>query len=114
MVDYDEVDMNFRMKLPVLFQRLQGAALHHSESVGLGSAAMVAAGEVWILNRMRVDIYRMPVYREKITVRTWHKGSAGMSTWSRPAWRQRNTLPGSGFMAKQPSMLQDLSLTRDV
>ena len=77
MVDYDEVDTDFRMKLPVLLQRLQRAALLHSESVGLGSAAMVAAGAVWILNRMRVDIYRMPVYREAITIKTWHKGSAG-------------------------------------
>ena len=76
-VEYDEVDTDFRMKLPVLFQRLQRGALHHSESVGLGSADMLAAGAVWILNRMRVDIYRMPVYREAITLRTWHKGSAG-------------------------------------
>ncbi|WP_319406390.1 acyl-ACP thioesterase domain-containing protein [uncultured Desulfosarcina sp.] len=77
MVDYNEVDTDFRMKLPVLFQRLQCAAIHHSEQVGLGSAAMVAAGAVWILNRMRVDICRMPIYREEITVRTWHKGSIG-------------------------------------
>jgi medium-chain acyl-[acyl-carrier-protein] hydrolase len=76
-VDYDEVDTGFRMKLPVLFQRLQRGALHHSELVGLGSAAMVAAGGVWILNRMRVDIYRMPVYRDEIILRTWHKGSTG-------------------------------------
>jgi medium-chain acyl-[acyl-carrier-protein] hydrolase len=77
MVDYDEVDTDFRMKLPVLFQRLQRGALHHSESVGLGSADMMAAGGVWILNRMRVDIYRLPRYRETITLRTWHKGSVG-------------------------------------
>ena len=76
-VSYDEVDTEFRMKLPVLFQRLQRAAVHHSEKVGLGSADMVAAGAVWILNRMRVDIYRTPVYREAVTLRTWHKGSAG-------------------------------------
>ncbi len=76
-VDYDEVDTAFRMKLPILFQLLQRAAVHHSEQVGLGSADMVAAGAVWILNRMRVDIYRMPVYREAVTLRTWHKGSAG-------------------------------------
>lgn len=76
-VEYDEVDTAFRMKLPVLFQRLQRGALHHSESVGLGSANMLAAGAVWILNRMRVDIYRLPRYRETITLRTWHKGSAG-------------------------------------
>ena len=77
LVDYDEVDSEFRMKLPVLFQRLQRAALQHSEAVGLGSQAMVAAGAVWILNRMRVDITRMPRYRETITVRTWHTGSVG-------------------------------------
>lgn len=76
-VDYDEVDTDFRMKLPVLFQRLQRAALHHSESVGLGSESMVKAGAVWILHRMRVDIRRMPAYRESITVRTWHKGAVG-------------------------------------
>ena len=77
MVDYDEVNTDFTMKLPVLFQWLQRAALHHSESVGLKSEAMLKAGAVWILNRMRVDIYRMPRYRETIMLKTWHKGSAG-------------------------------------
>lgn len=76
-VAYDEVDTHFRMKLPVLFQRLQRAALKHSEAVGLESEKMVAAGAVWILSRMRVHIQRLPTYRETITVRTWHKGSAG-------------------------------------
>lgn len=76
-VEYDEVDTRFRMKLPVLFQRLQRAALQHSESVGLGSEAMIASGAVWILSRMRVDIRRMPGYREDVTLRTWHKGSTG-------------------------------------
>ena len=42
MLDYDEVDTDFQMKLPVLFQRFQRAAVHHSEQVGLGSVAMVA------------------------------------------------------------------------
>jgi medium-chain acyl-[acyl-carrier-protein] hydrolase len=48
-VQYDDVDADFRMKLPVLLQRLQRAALHHSESVGLNNEKMVAAGAVWIL-----------------------------------------------------------------
>jgi medium-chain acyl-[acyl-carrier-protein] hydrolase len=76
-VQYDDVDTDFRMKLPVLFQRLQRAALHHSETVGLNNEKMVTDGAVWILNRMRVNIVRMPVYRETLTVRTWHKGSVG-------------------------------------
>ncbi len=76
-VEYDEVDAAFHMKLPVLFQRLQRAALHHSEGVNMGSEAMVAAGAVWVLNRMRVGIVRMPRYRETITLKTWHKGSTG-------------------------------------
>jgi len=77
LVEYDEVDLQFRMKLPALFQRLQRAALHHSEAVGLGSEAMIASGAVWILNRMRVDIARLPRYRETVTLKTWHKRSAG-------------------------------------
>ena len=76
-VQYDDVDTDFRMKLPVMFQRLQRAALHHSESVGLRNEKMVADGAVWILNRMLVKIKRLPVYREPLTVRTWHKGSVG-------------------------------------
>ena len=71
------MDTDFRMKLPVLFQRLQRAALHHSESVGLNNEKMVADGAVWILNRIWVKILRMPLYRETLTVRTWHKGSVG-------------------------------------
>jgi len=76
-VEYEDVDTDFRMKLPALFQRLQRAALNHSDSVGLDTQTMVAAGAVWILNRIRVRIQRMPEYRESVTVRTWHKGSAG-------------------------------------
>jgi len=76
-VEYEDVGTDFRMKLPALFQRLQRAALHHSDSVGLDTQTMVAAGAVWILNRMRVKIRRMPRYREALSVKTWHKGSAG-------------------------------------
>jgi len=77
LVAYDEVGPDFRMKLPALFQRLQRAALERSEAVGLGSEAMLAAGAVWLLSRMCVDIRRRPRYREPVTVHTWHKGSAG-------------------------------------
>lgn len=76
-VGYDELDANFRMKLPVLFQWLQRAALNHSEAVGLKSEQMLADGGVWILSRIRVEIRRMPAFRDVVTVRTWHKGSIG-------------------------------------
>lgn len=77
LVDYEDVDTRFLMKLPVLFQRLQRAALYHSASVGLGSETLRAAGGAWILSRMLVEIRRMPRYGETVTLRTWHKGSAG-------------------------------------
>jgi medium-chain acyl-[acyl-carrier-protein] hydrolase len=35
-VEYDDVDTDFKMKLPDLFQRLQRAALHHSELYAAG------------------------------------------------------------------------------
>ncbi len=77
-VDYDEVDTSFRIKLAVLFQRFQRAALQHSEQVGLGPVAMAASGGVWILNRMRLDLLRLPMCRETVTVRTWHRGASGL------------------------------------
>ncbi len=76
-IGYDEVAVDFCLKLPCLFRRLQHAAIYHSESVGLGPESMARNGGVWILHRMRVNIHRMPMYRETITVRTWHKGSTG-------------------------------------
>jgi medium-chain acyl-[acyl-carrier-protein] hydrolase len=76
-VGYDEVDADLRVKLPVLFQWFQRAALNHSEAVGLRSEQMLADGGVWILNRIRADIRRMPAFREEITLQTWHKGSVG-------------------------------------
>jgi acyl-ACP thioesterase len=76
-VYYDDVDADFRMKLPVLFQRLQRAAVHHSDLVGQTNEKMVADGAVWILNRMLVKIERMPAFRERLTVHTWHKGAVG-------------------------------------
>lgn len=76
-MEYEDVGTDFRMKLPALFQRFQRAALNHSDSVGLDTQTMIAAGAVWILNRIRLRIQRMPEYRESVTVKTWHKGSAG-------------------------------------
>jgi acyl-ACP thioesterase len=79
-VEYDEVDSNFRLKLSVLFQRLQRAALFHSDQVGMGIREMLAIGGAWILSRMMVEIHRIPVYQDKLTVETWHKGPSGVMT----------------------------------
>lgn len=38
--------------------------------MGLNNEKMVAAGAVWILNRMRVKILRMPVYRDTLLKRS--------------------------------------------
>jgi acyl-ACP thioesterase len=76
-IEYDEVDATFQLKLPMLFQRFQRAALCHSERVGLGPKAMMQKGGAWILHKMRAEIYRMPTYAEALTVETWHKGSRG-------------------------------------
>ena len=100
MVQYEDVGTDFRMKLPALFQRFQRAALNHSDSVGLDTQTMIAAGAVWILNRIRVRIQRMPGYRESVTVKTWHKGSAGFR-----AGRDFLVLCGNETVAASPILL---------
>jgi len=77
-IEYDEVDSNFQLKLPMLFQRFQRAALHHSEIVGLGPQTLMQNSGAWILHWVLVEIYRMPSYQEKLTVQTWNKGAKGV------------------------------------
>ena len=80
-VDYAEADASFRIKLGVLVRRLQEAAVNHSERVGFGSRAMVAAKNAWILNRLGMDITRWPTYLEPLTVTTWHRGARGFMAY---------------------------------
>jgi medium-chain acyl-[acyl-carrier-protein] hydrolase len=80
-VAYTEVKPDYTMQLRSLLGLLQDAAVAHSERAGFGSRKLLDAGKVWILNKMAVDIHRMPRYQETVRVETWHRGSRGFRAY---------------------------------
>ena len=54
-----------------LFELLQEAATDHSDILHVGINEIRRQNLMWVLARQSVEILRMPVYGEEITVETW-------------------------------------------
>ncbi len=66
-----DVNMFQHMRLSQLFELLQEAATDHSELLGAGVGVIRKQNLMWVLARQSVEIARMPVYGESLTVETW-------------------------------------------
>jgi medium-chain acyl-[acyl-carrier-protein] hydrolase len=62
---------NMGLKYTELCNILQLTAARHSEVGGISFSDMQAFHQAWVLSRMRVEINRMPVWKEVVTVKTW-------------------------------------------
>ena len=62
---------NMRLKYTELCNILQLTAAKHSEVGGISFSDMQAFHQAWVLSRMRVEITRMPLWKETVTVKTW-------------------------------------------
>ena len=62
---------NMRLKYTELCNILQLTAARHSEIGGISFSDMQAFHQAWVLSRMRVEINRMPLWKEVVTVKTW-------------------------------------------
>ena len=60
-----------RLRTSVLMRWLQEAAIAHTEELGMGREKTLDKGLLWIVSLQQTEILRMPVYDEKITVRSW-------------------------------------------
>jgi len=73
-----EWDINFLqcypngfMKYTELCNILQLTAAVHSEIGGISFSDMQEFHQAWVLSKMRVEIQRLPKWKEKVTVKTW-------------------------------------------
>jgi len=66
-----DVDFTKALKLSTLFDYFQDAASYAAQRLGLGIDKLEKYSVTWVLLRMRVDIDRLPVWNEEITVETW-------------------------------------------
>ena len=60
-----------RLRTSVMMRWLQEAAIAHTEELGMGREKTLDKGILWIISLQRTEILRMPVYDEKIVVRSW-------------------------------------------
>ena len=69
-----ETDAAWRLKPASFMNMAQEAAGCHAVELGFGSDDRIAKNTAWILSRVRVDFLDTPLWREDMTLTTWHKG----------------------------------------
>ncbi len=77
-VDSCDMDVWGYLKPTAILRTCQQTAYIHAQSLGFGYENLQKSGCVWVLSRVKVDIERLPVWGDKIRVRTWHKRQVGI------------------------------------
>jgi len=72
-----EVDGGKRLKPSSFMDLAQEMAYLAADAMGFGYDALMRDGTAWVLSRIRIIFHRMPLWREKVTISTWHKGVHG-------------------------------------
>ena len=67
----EHVDMHRTLRVSTLFTLLQTASIRHTEALGMGREKTLDRGLLWVVARQNVEIERMPVYDERVTLRSW-------------------------------------------
>ena len=70
-VRYDECGAQGVVRLSCVANWFQEAAGFNADTLGFGNAALGSKTLTWILTRTCLRISRLPVFGEKITIRTW-------------------------------------------
>ena len=67
----DDFDADGYMLLPSVLKVLENAADHHSASVTDESVEGSMHGVAWILAEWRVEVIKLPSYRDTLVIETW-------------------------------------------
>lgn len=66
-----DVDVYRRLRWDTLFSMLQEAAITHAEQLGCGREQTLDRGFLWVIALQQVEITRLPLYEETVTLTTW-------------------------------------------
>lgn len=72
-----DTDLHQRLKPAAFLNMAQEAANVHAEYLGVGYDSLGTTGQAWVMSRMRVVFEQMPVWRQRVNLKSWHKGAAG-------------------------------------
>ena len=67
-------DASWRLKPSAFMDLAQEAAGQHAVYLGFGYDDLIKKNTAWILSRVHVEFLDTPLWREDMTLTTWHKG----------------------------------------
>ena len=70
-VRYSECDENGRLTPLAMTNYLQDCSIFHAEDIGRGVDVMREHGIAWLLAAWQIEIRRLPLFDERISVNTW-------------------------------------------
>lgn len=69
-----DTDASWRLKPSSFMDLAQEAANLHANILGFGYDDLIVSHTAWVLSRMHIEFLDTPVWRDDITLHTWHKG----------------------------------------
>ena len=78
-IHWEKTDISGKLSLPGLGQLLINTATQHAEMLGFGFEALKEQNLNWVLFRMNIEIKRLPLWNEPVTLTTWPLGIKGLA-----------------------------------
>lgn len=72
-----DVDLSGTLKPTSFLNFAQEAANIHADYIGVGYDTMHITRKAWVLSKIHVVFHKLPKWREKININSWHKGASG-------------------------------------
>lgn len=69
-----EIDYRGQATLPALISYMHEAAWENTVTLGISMYDLLKQDMTWVLQRMRVEMFRYPRHSDKVTVKTWASG----------------------------------------
>ena len=70
-----EMGPDGKLSLYSFFDYLEDIASDHAVSLGYGRDDLMKQNHIWVLSRIYAEIQEWPAWRDKLTVRTWPRGT---------------------------------------
>lgn len=69
-----QTDSKWRLKPASFMDLAQEAANSHAAILGFGYDDLIQSKTAWILSRVNIHFIKAPLWRDEVTLTTWHKG----------------------------------------
>jgi medium-chain acyl-[acyl-carrier-protein] hydrolase len=73
-----EVDATRKLTMESILRSFQEAAWNHAEHLQLGYSHLRQNNQAWVLSRMTVRVQTYPDWDQRVTIRTWPRGSQSL------------------------------------